>query len=406
MRRYNLLKPRTSIRGFNIKSSCLVLFNHLPTTELAMKTAAPMKKGMKKIIAILSAVLLFQSNAWCQQERVEIPGSQIRKINSAITHQEYQLYIHLPGNYGSNDKKYPVLYLLDAQWDFPLVSSIYGEQFYDGFIPEMIIVGITWAGKKTNYDSLRARDLTPTHVNRHPQSGGARQFLSFLKKELLPFVDATFKTDTNDRALMGSSLGGLFTLYTLFNETALFNRYVCTSPAITWDNNIIYDYEKKYAAGNKQLAAKLFMAHGGVEQNGKEFEKMVEWLNARNYEGFELRARMIDGIGHSGTKAEGYSRGLQYVFKRPALQLSQYLLDRYIGEYKLPSGEIVQVSSANGLLVAGVKGEQAYTLQAETEKDFYYNGEFLKIRFKTTGVEVNGFELFQFGKTTYLTRVK
>ena len=50
---------------------------------------------------------------------------------------------------------YPVVFLLDAQWDFTLMQSIYGQQYFEGLIPEMVIVGITWGGNTPNYDSLR-----------------------------------------------------------------------------------------------------------------------------------------------------------------------------------------------------------------------------------------------------------
>lgn len=53
----------------------------------------------------------------------------------------------LPGGYAASTKKYPVVYLMDSQWDFPDLKSIYGQQYFDGFIPELIVVGVTWAEK-------------------------------------------------------------------------------------------------------------------------------------------------------------------------------------------------------------------------------------------------------------------
>jgi len=172
--------------------------------------------------------------------RVEIPNTQLLKIASAIVGQEYDLYIHLPRNYGSKNQKYPVLYLLDAQWDFPLVTTIFGQQFCDGFLPGLVIVGITWGGKNPNHDSLRARDLTPNNAAPLLQSGGAPKFLAFSKQELIPFIESQYRV-TDDRTLMGSSFGGLFTLSALLNETELFQRYVLTSPALGWDNEVIVE---------------------------------------------------------------------------------------------------------------------------------------------------------------------
>ena len=196
---------------------------------------------MKKKLLIITIIFLSQIDNYAQElPRVDIPGSQVQKITSQIVAgQEYELDILLPGGYKTSNKKYPVIYLMDSQWDFPLVKSIYGQQYYDGFVPELIIVGVTWGGVNPNPDSLRARDYTPTIEARLPQSGGADKFLSFMKDELFPFIETNYKADNNNRTLMGCSLGGLITLYALFTHTDMFTGYVAASPAIGWSNELI-----------------------------------------------------------------------------------------------------------------------------------------------------------------------
>ncbi|HTM93693.1 MAG TPA: alpha/beta hydrolase-fold protein, partial [Flavisolibacter sp.] len=195
---------------------------------------------MKKFFIIIS-VFLFAETISAQE--VTIPGSQIKKISSNIVAgQEYELQIMLPANYSSTNRLYPVVYLMDSQWDFPLLSALYGEQYYDGFLPPMIIVGVTWGGANPKPDSLRARDYTPTNVKAIPQSGGADKFLSFMKEELFPFVERNYRADKNDRTLVGCSYGGLFTMYALFAQPGMFQRYVAASPAFMWDNDLLYQY--------------------------------------------------------------------------------------------------------------------------------------------------------------------
>ena len=156
----------------------------------------------------LLAFLCVDQDLLGQGSEVKIPGTETRRImSSSVPGQEYELQISLPAGYATSATKYPVLYLMDAQWDFPLVTALYGEQYYDGFIPSMIIVGITWGGVHPNPDSLRARDYTPTHVNGLPQSGGAGKFLAFIKNEVFPLIEDNYKADKNDRILVGCSLG-------------------------------------------------------------------------------------------------------------------------------------------------------------------------------------------------------
>src|ERR1700712_1186549 len=93
--------------------------------------------------ALLYLSIALHGNAFAQTDTsgFRIQGTQVVKLHSAIVGQDYQLYINLPGNYSRDTGKvYPVVYLLDGQWDFPLFTGIYGSQYYDGFIPEFITV--------------------------------------------------------------------------------------------------------------------------------------------------------------------------------------------------------------------------------------------------------------------------
>ena len=205
------------------------------------------------------------TNLAVQPPQVSIASTQSVTINSSITNEKYDLYINLPRDYRDTSKTFPVVYLLDAQWDFALMESIYGSQFYDGFVPSMVIVGITWSGANANYDSLRAGDFTPSPTKEVPQGGGAPKFLQFIKRELIPFIESKYRVDKKNRTLIGTSLGGLFTLYTIFNEPGLFDRYILTSPALTWDNGIIYKYEKAFSETGSGPNARIFIGIGEYE---------------------------------------------------------------------------------------------------------------------------------------------
>ncbi|MBN1810387.1 MAG: alpha/beta hydrolase, partial [Anaerolineae bacterium] len=170
---------------------------------------------------------------------VTMPDTEVRTLKSSNTGRKYDIYIRLPAGYTRNGKKtYPILYVLDGQWDFKLLDSIYGGLNYDKFVPEMIIVGITYSGANPDYEALRAKDYTPTPVAGLVGSGDGPKFLAFLKEELIPFVEADYRADGSRRTLMGSSFGGLFTLYAMFTETALFSGYVAASPAVSYAGGI------------------------------------------------------------------------------------------------------------------------------------------------------------------------
>lgn len=362
-----------------------------------------MKKHISLLIPFLFPGFLFAQ----QTTRVDIPGSQVLKISSQIVMgQEYVLHVLLPGGYPKPHKQYPVLYLMDSQWDFPLVKSLYGQHYYDGFIPEMIIVGVTWGGANPNPDSLRARDYTPTREDRLPQSGGAEKFLSFIRNELFPFVQARFATDTTQRTLMGCSLGGLFTMYTLFTHPSMFAGYVAASPAYGWDKEVLYRYEKEYFNSKPQLPARLYLTIGDVERGVPGFEQLTTHLRNRNYAPLKFNSRILENTGHSGTKTEGFGRGLQFIYERPSLPLTTSLASPLTGKFQLTDGTSLEIKWEHNRLFVDIGTANRYPLLAETATDLYSKSEFLQIHFMKEGNTITGLQLVRYNKTDIAKKIR
>jgi predicted alpha/beta superfamily hydrolase len=341
-----------------------------------------------------------------QPPQVEIAGSQLLKIHSAITGQEYVLHINLPQHYDDTSKTYPVIYLVDSQWDFSLVTAIYGDQYYDGFMPAAIIAGITWGGENPNYDKRRAFDLTPTNNGQPSQYGNAEKFLSFIKNEAIPFVESKYRTKKNERTLVGHSFGGLFTLYALFTEPDLFNHYVAGSPAWTWDNASLYKYAEKFSKIKLSHPIRLYTMAGEYE-NVPGFEKLAATIRDYHIEGLDVEAPVIKGAGHSGTKPEGFNRGLQYVFEKPCLKIDDKILNQYVGEYEINPQFHFKIVREDNQLVGIAPGNQKIPFYAETEKDFYIKGQFFLIHFEKdkTG-KVNGFQMQQYSGEAFAKKVQ
>lgn len=360
---------------------------------------------MKLLVTLLFFCAINYGKA--QLPEFTIAGSQIRRFTSTIVAgQEYQLQIMLPAGYSSGNEKYPVVYLMDSQWDFPLVQALYGEQYYDGFIPKIIIVGVTWGGPHPNPDSLRARDYTPTKEQRLPQSGGADKFLSVLQQEVFPLVEANYKADAKNRTLMGCSLGGLFTLYALFTQPNLFQRYVAASPAFMWDNEVLYQYGNKYFQNNSNSSAKLFMCIGGVERSVPGFKKLADYFTAQHDGNIQVQSLVLENTGHSGTKGEGYARGLQFVFAKPLIHPSAAILKKYVGTYQLTDKSQMEIKMEANQLVLYFSPTNKYVLQAASDNSFYTTAEFLNIDFINLQGAVTGFEIKRYGSTQMAEKLK
>ena len=248
-----------------------------------------------------------------------LKNTHLIQLPSKATQIDYELVITLPSSYlASPTKKYPVLYYVDAYWDAPLVNAIYGGLVYDTLAPEFIMVGISYADPQADYDQERLRDLTPTTVkSRGEASGGAPAFLQFLKETLIPMVEKNYRVEGNERALGGSSLGGLFALYAMYEDPAFFKRYIAISPAVDWDNSYLAKRDAAYAKDNKTLSARVFLSYsmGEYKPFGDPIAEFQQQLKNRNYSGLQLMNYVMQDIRHAGVKPDGYVRGLMWVWK-------------------------------------------------------------------------------------------
>jgi predicted alpha/beta superfamily hydrolase len=291
---------------------------HYTTGDIRMIT--------KKKFSVMTFILVTAVFSICMRQSrlsnasdlptVNIPGTELRTITSTYTKRSYDIYISLPSGYAQNkSKSYPVLYVLDGQWDFKLLDSIAGGLYYDGFIPGIILVGITYSGENPDYNVLRAMDYTPTQEFSMHGSGDGPRFLQFMKKELIPMIESKYKADSSRRVLLGNSLGGLFTIYAMLHETNLFTGYIASSPYVVYDGGVILKQEDEYAGKHKELPVKLFIGVGEREDLNSSVNSFIRIINERKYKNLKIQTMTIKGEGHASNKPESYNRGLKFIFQ-------------------------------------------------------------------------------------------
>ena len=127
-------------------------------------------------------------------------------------------------------------------------------------------------------------------------------------------MEGNFRGDPTRRILGGHSFGGLFTLYSMFTDPSLFWGYLAGSPDITWDDDFLVKQEADFATKHKNLPVRLFVGVGGAEELVTPGVGFVRTFSARNYDGLQWDARVIEGEGHAGVKPEFYNRGLRFLF--------------------------------------------------------------------------------------------
>lgn len=165
---------------------------------------------------------------------------QISEIDSEILLEKRTLNIYLPESYNPKDTlKYPVIYLLDGSADEDFIHVV-GLVQYNTFpwinrIPESIVVGIANTDRKRDFTSPATIEILKQQI---PNNGGSEKFISFLEKELQPFIDKKYKT-SHSKTIIGQSLGGLLATEILFTKPQLFDKYIIISPSLWWNDGAL-----------------------------------------------------------------------------------------------------------------------------------------------------------------------
>ncbi len=248
-----------------------------------------------------------------------LPGSQLRDLPRNAAGRQYQLHIGLPASYAANpDRRYPVVYVTDGYWDFAKMYANREALTYDKVAPEFIIVGLGYVGEALDYGNLRRWELSPVPFGGGgPEaSGHAADFLRTIKTEILPFIEREYRVDSAHRVLAGASLGGLFTLYSMYAEPGLFEGYIAATPAVVLGDDWLLGFEEAFVKAGKTLRGRLFVSTGGNEAPGfmGGALRYNARVSSRKYEGLAYQFRIIEGERHAGMQIESYVRGLRFVF--------------------------------------------------------------------------------------------
>lgn len=163
-----------------------------------------------------------------------------------------------PGYAEAADTRFAVLYMPDGgkEEDFPHVTATVDQLIREHKIPPVLVVGIE--------NTERRRDMTgPTEVATDreiaPRVGGSAGFRAFIRDELMPVVRERYRT-SDDTAIIGESLAGLFIVETFLLEPAMFRRYIALSPSVWWNGGALIQGAAAHVAAAPPGPRTLFLA--------------------------------------------------------------------------------------------------------------------------------------------------
>ncbi|MFI5179875.1 MAG: alpha/beta hydrolase [Thermoanaerobaculia bacterium] len=219
------------------------------------------------------------------------------KIPSKILGEERTILVGTPDGYARGQTRYPVLYLTDGEVHFQEARATADFLRRNGFMPAVLVVGVT------NTD--RTRDLAPP---------GADRFLDFFEKELVPFIEANYRT-VPFRIFCGHSLGGLFGVHALITRPDLFHAVIAASPALVWDGGSEIRRMETFLATKRSLKRTFFMTTGteGPESRAA-FDALLKVFEKSRPDGFRVASAVFPEEDHFSVVLESHYAGLKKLF--------------------------------------------------------------------------------------------
>ena len=264
-------------------------------------------------------------------------------VFSKIMDRNYQLYMSFPRAYSTKDSiEYPVLYVLDGKYRFPIFTSARESMDFDNLLEDVIIVGVSsgldfvsW-GRNRNYDLTPSQDtihdrklekdasvaygLSYDSIRGTVQSGGAKKFLQCMTDEIIPFVEKHYKT-TDDRGITGYSLGGLFTAWCLLNSDGVFKRYGINSPSFWWKNSDFLNQAEMWFNKNDTWdipLTKVFISVGEQEPQVmiSGIEKFKNLLVRKAHKNISLITHQFEGETHNSVGGPNLKRTIYVLYEK------------------------------------------------------------------------------------------
>ncbi|MBB1444170.1 MULTISPECIES: alpha/beta hydrolase [Pseudoalteromonas] len=277
-----------------------------------------------KYLLLLCALMCFKLSA---NTPYQIPRSSVIELTEPATKRVYPVFIQLPKSYKKHPEKiYPVIYLTDAPYTFPIVAGATRFPMNSGNMQEAIIVAISYE-KGSRGSNSRIRDYTPNKAQSwKKQTGNAQNHALFLKNTVLPFIQSNYRASSTQKTYIGNSLGGLFGATILFTMPDLFNNYIIGSPSVWFNSNAVLALQ----AHKPKVPTKVYISVGAKEtpsfgegQNMVAGAKLLtQKINALSSDNIELKSVVIEGASHATAFPTTAIQGLDWVLGMTPIDLN------------------------------------------------------------------------------------
>jgi predicted alpha/beta superfamily hydrolase len=272
------------------------------------------------LLAIFLCVLIFpilSVQASDVKQATPLVIGETFNIDSKILSETRRINVYMPPGYAeSRDARLPVMYMPDGgvAEDFLHVAGLVQVSVGNGTMRPFLLVGIE--------NTQRRRDMTGPTENEDdkkiaPRVGGSGAFRKFIRDELMPQVKARYRT-TEETAIVGESLAGLFVMETFLLEPDLFDTYIAFDPSLWWNNQKLVNGASERLAARPKLKKTLYFASSGDSGLEVIAQRLTEVLGKSAPAGISWHYERMPDEKHSTIYHPAALKAFRAVFKPDA----------------------------------------------------------------------------------------
>lgn len=260
------------------------------------------------------SISIHSQNAITEVSKNPLTIGEAVTIKSKILLENRCLNIYLPEGYSAQDSlKYPVLYVLDGSMNEDFLHIVGLTQYFNlqYTMPKTIVVGIANIDRKRDFtfpttDKALKRD--------YPTTGGSAKFISFLEKEVQPYINKNYKVN-DTKILIGQSLGGLLATEILLKRMDLFTHYFIISPSLWWDNETLLQDAGAYIFAQNDMDVYAYISVGTEgDVMEREAKKLSELFKSSNKKKLKTDFKFLPDENHASILHQSVNEGFKLLY--------------------------------------------------------------------------------------------
>ena len=272
---------------------------------------------------LLAMCSLFAKIAMAQETAKDyITGKQVF-MKSEVLNEDRKLLVSLPSNYDKSVHDYPVIYVMDAEFLFDLTQAMVNIRAQRNYMPQSIIVGIVNnTGKRSDMALILKNKEGREFFGGY--GGKSKEYVTFLKKEVIPFVEQKYRANQY-RTIIGMSPTFGPVLEAFWNDPKLFRGYIVlaselaqnTANGKSVENQILAAVSSGNHSGNA-----LYIGKASRDLLNRPLEEAKAYINLNtsiknlNLKDFRYKIEVLENEDHYGMAVPGIQHGLETIYPK------------------------------------------------------------------------------------------